>query len=82
MIPFKGQIHFKVYNPNKLDKYGMKTFKLCDFSSGYCLKFHLRVGKTSEDFISKYGKIYDLVMRLLDGYKKLGLLGQIYFIIN
>ena len=33
-VPFKGQICLKVYNPNKLVKYGMKTFKLCDFSMG------------------------------------------------
>ena len=72
MIPFKGQIHSKVYNPNKPDKYGMKTFKLCGSSGGYCLKFDLHVGKTSEEVISKYEKAYDLVIRLLDGYKKLG----------
>ena len=34
-------MHFKDYKPNKLDKYGMKTFKLCDSSGGYCLKFDL-----------------------------------------
>ena len=71
-IPFTGQIHFKIYNPNKPDKYRMKTFKLCHSSSGYCLKFDLYVGKTCEEVTSKYGKTYDLVMRLLDGYKKLG----------
>ena len=71
MIPFKGQIHTKVYNPNKPDKYGMKPFKLCG-SSGGCLKFDLYVGKTSEEVISKNEKVYDLVMHLLDGYKKLG----------
>ena len=59
-IPFKGQIHFKVYNPNKPDKCRMKIFKLCDSSSGYCLKFDLYVGKTKEEVISKYGKTYIL----------------------
>ena len=24
-VPFKGNIHFRVYNPNKPDKYGIKT---------------------------------------------------------
>ena len=24
-IPFKGRVSFKVYNPNKPDKYGIKT---------------------------------------------------------
>ena len=50
----------------------MKTFKLCDSSSGYCLKFNLYVGKTSEEVISKCRKTYDFVVRILDGYKKLG----------
>ena len=69
MIPFNGQIHFNVYNSNKSDKYGMKSFMLCDSSSCYCSKFHLYVKKTKEDVISKYGKMYDLVMLILDGYK-------------
>ena len=35
-VPFKGRVHFKCYNPNKPDKYGIKTFKLCDSSNSYC----------------------------------------------
>ena len=27
-IPFKGRIHFRCYNPSKIEKYHMKTFKL------------------------------------------------------
>ena len=49
-VPFKGQICFKVYKPYKPAKYGMKSFKLCDFSMGYYLKFGLYVGKTIEEF--------------------------------
>ena len=49
-VPFKGQICFKVYKPYKPVKYGMKSFKLCDFSMGYYLKFSLYVGKTIEEF--------------------------------
>ena len=49
-VPFKGQICFKVYNPNRPVKYGMKTFKLFDFSMGYYLKFDIYVGKTIEEF--------------------------------
>ena len=44
-VPFKGQIHFKVYNPNKPDKYGMKTFKLCDFSRGLKIRYISRENK-------------------------------------
>ena len=35
-VPFKGRIHFKCYNPNKPDIYGIKTFKVCDSSNAYC----------------------------------------------
>jgi hypothetical protein len=64
-IPFKGNVHFKVYNPNKPDKYGIKTYKLCDSSNSYCCQFDLYVGQNDIQ-PSKYGKTYDLVSRLLD----------------
>ena len=35
-IPFKGRVAFKCFNPNKPDKYHMKTFKVCDSKNGYC----------------------------------------------
>ena len=28
-------MHFKVYNPDKSDKYGVKSYQLCDSSNGY-----------------------------------------------
>ena len=70
-IPFKGSIHFKVYNPNKPDKYGIKTWKLCDSSNSYCCQFDIYVAYQYPN-PSKYGKTYDLVMRFLDPYKNLG----------
>ena len=27
-IPFRGKVHFKVYNPDKPDKYGVKSYQL------------------------------------------------------
>ena len=41
---FKGNIHFRVYNPNKPDKYGIRTFKLCDSTNGYCCSFDKKQG--------------------------------------
>ena len=41
MIPFRGKVHFKVYNP---DKYGVKSYQLCDSSSGYCCMFEIYTG--------------------------------------
>ena len=62
MVPFKGNIHFRVYNPNKPGKYGIKTFKLCDSTNGYFCSFDIYVGETGNQTVSKYGKTYDLVV--------------------
>ena len=44
MIPFRGKVHFKVYNPDKPDKYGVKSYQLCDSSNGYCCMFEIYTG--------------------------------------
>ena len=77
-VPFKGNIHFRVYNPNKPDKYGIKTFKLCDSTNGYCCSFDIYVGETGNQTVSKHGKTYDLVMSLLENYKKQGYMDNFY----
>ena len=58
-VPFKGNTHFRVYNPNNPDKYGIKTFKLCVSINGYCCSFDIYVGETGNQTVSKYGKTYD-----------------------
>ena len=45
-VPFIRNIHFRVYNPNKPEKYGIKTFKLCDSINGYWCSFDIYVGET------------------------------------
>ncbi|GFN83568.1 PiggyBac transposable element-derived protein 4-like [Plakobranchus ocellatus] len=35
MIPFKGRSRFKVYMKDKLTKWGIKLYELCESSSGY-----------------------------------------------
>lgn len=62
MIAWRGNLSFRVYMPNKPDKFGVKLFMLCDSSNGYCSQLELYHG-TSEN-PSQKGKIYDLVMRL------------------
>ena len=66
-IPFKGRIHFRCYNPSKIDKYHMKTFKLVDSTNNYCLKFKLYVA-IDEPSTSEFRKTHDLVVRLLQEY--------------
>ena len=82
-IPFKGNIHFKVFNPTKLDKYGIKTYKVCDSTNSYCLVFDLYVGQTDVGPpVSKYSKTHDLVISLLEVYRKrlYCIYGQLLFI--
>ena len=43
-IRFKGKIGFKCYNPKKIEKYHLKTYKLVDSSNNYCLRIELYVG--------------------------------------
>ena len=65
-VPFKGRIHFKCYNPNKPDKYGIKTFKVCDSSNAYCCVLDIYVGETDDGTkASKFGKTHDLIIKLL-----------------
>ena len=66
MIPYRGQVHMKVYAPDKPNKYGLKMYELCDSSNAYCCKLELYTGKTNEESVR--GKTHDLVMRLMQPY--------------
>ncbi|XP_052245700.1 piggyBac transposable element-derived protein 4-like [Dreissena polymorpha] len=44
--PFKGRVQFRVYNPQKPNKFGMKLFELCEASSGYCVGIDIYHGNT------------------------------------
>lgn len=66
MIPWRGNLSFRVYSPDKPIKYGLKAYMLSDATNGYVSKFKLYTGKTS-DGPSSYGATYDLVMYLLRG---------------
>jgi hypothetical protein len=35
MIPFNGKVHFKVFNPDKPTKWGIKEYLLCDAQKCY-----------------------------------------------
>ena len=66
MVPWRGNLSFKVYNPDKPKKYGMKAYMLCDSENGYVCQFKLYTGKTT--VVSEAGKTYDLVMELVRDY--------------
>ena len=67
MIPLSRKVHFKVYNPDKPNKYGVKSYHLCDSSNGYCFKFEIYTGEIQDPSSAK-GNTYDLVMRLMQPY--------------
>ena len=71
MIPFRGKVHMRVYAPDKPDKYGLKSYELCDSQNAYCCVFQLYTGKTEKP-ASKHGKTYDLVMDIMQEYFKKG----------
>jgi hypothetical protein len=67
MIPWRGNLHFRVYSPDKPMKYGMRVYLLCDSSNAYCCKLEMYTGKSTTP-PSAFGLTYDLVLRLMQGY--------------
>ena len=70
MVAWRGHLSFKLYLPDKPDKFGVKLFILCDSSNGYSSRFEIYHG--SDNNPSPKGKIYDLVMRLMNPYLNKG----------
>ena len=69
MIPWRGRLNFKVYNPSKIIKYGILIRMLCDSNTGYISSFQIYSGtgqplaKTVMELLkSSYGKWHHLYM--------------------
>lgn len=60
IIPWRGRLNFKVYNPSKITKYGLLVKMACDSITGYILGFKLYSGTGQ--------KIETTVMDLLKNY--------------
>ncbi|XP_054614360.1 piggyBac transposable element-derived protein 4-like [Dunckerocampus dactyliophorus] len=58
MMKWRGRLSFKVYNPQKPIKYGIKSYILCDSYSGYCYNMQPDVGQARS--------LPDTVFSLLD----------------
>jgi hypothetical protein len=43
---WKGWLRFRVYDPIKPNKFGIKLYQVCEAKSGYCLGFDLYTGST------------------------------------
>ncbi|XP_043494109.1 piggyBac transposable element-derived protein 4-like [Polistes fuscatus] len=44
LIKFKGRLSYKQYNPSERARFGIKVYKLCESSSGYCYNFKIYTG--------------------------------------
>ena len=58
MMLWQGRLAFRVYNPQKPVKYGIKSYILCDSATGYCFNLKPYVGAQST--------LPDTVFSLLD----------------
>ncbi|KAJ8392440.1 hypothetical protein AAFF_G00075650 [Aldrovandia affinis] len=47
MMLWRGRLSFRVYNPQKPVKYGIKSYILCDSATGYCFNMKPYVGEGS-----------------------------------
>ena len=57
VIKWKGRSKYKMYNPNKPEKYHIKTFGLCDSLTGYAYNLLIYFGaETSFDDIGDTGQ--------------------------
>ncbi|KAK8770142.1 hypothetical protein V5799_013393 [Amblyomma americanum] len=41
LMKFRGRLSYVQFNPSKRARFGFKFYKLCESSSGYCLKFSI-----------------------------------------
>ena len=67
MVPWRGNLSFRVYNPDKPVKYGIKEYMICGSGNGYCSKIRLYTGRSNQP-VSDKGRTYDLVMDMMSGY--------------
>jgi hypothetical protein len=60
---WKGHVSYRVHNPNKPDKFGVKLYVVCESSSGYIVNWQVYTGKTEDP--QEHGHTYRVVIDLL-----------------
>ena len=60
IIPWRGRLSFRTYNPAKLTKYGIMVRMLCEGTSGYICNFEVYSGAGA--------KLQDTVLSILDPF--------------
>lgn len=48
LMKFRGRLAYVQFNPSKRARFGIKFYKLCESSSGYCLNFSIYTGKDTK----------------------------------
>lgn len=56
---WKGHLRFRVFNPAKPTRFGIKLYQVCEASSGYCLGFDVHTGDASTS-CTKYCELLGL----------------------
>ena len=78
---WKGRLSFRVYIPNKRERYGIKLYMLCESQTGYLLKFIIYTGATTTypdappDLLTSFDDHKSpskVVLSLLTGYVNAG----------
>ncbi|XP_044732267.1 piggyBac transposable element-derived protein 4-like [Chrysoperla carnea] len=69
MMPFRGRISFRQYNPSKAHKYGLKIYKLCT-EEGFVWNYNIYIGRDPE--IADLDKPGSVVVQLCDGLLEAG----------
>ncbi|GFO24206.1 PiggyBac transposase uribo1 [Plakobranchus ocellatus] len=63
MVAWRCPLKFRVYNPDKPDKFGIKVFELCDSATVYCCNLEFYTGKREA---SVHGATFDVVDSLIN----------------
>ncbi|XP_066585582.1 piggyBac transposable element-derived protein 4-like [Prorops nasuta] len=68
LMKFKGHMSSKQFNPSKRARFGIKFYKLCESSSGYCYNFKIYSGndKTSLEYSASETVVMELLQSVLD----------------
>ncbi|XP_015437848.1 PREDICTED: piggyBac transposable element-derived protein 4-like [Dufourea novaeangliae] len=71
LMRYKGRLMYKQFNPSKRARFGIKIYKLCKASTGFCSKFKIYTGQDKIDLIdiSSEGVVTELAESVLNkGY--------------
>ena len=48
MVAWRGPLSFRIYNPDKPDRFGIKVFELCDSATAHCCNLEFNTGRRDE----------------------------------